>query len=187
MLDAERRSVPDRLVSRPTRSAGTRPIRPAFLAEVSSDFPQYWQRLVVRPGVTGFAQTRITREDAWEYKLAHDLEYIADRSLSLYLQVIIATARRVLGLSVRGGWQQVGEWNTLVADLAQRQAEYRPARRRAEPHADDDRAGLDHRADRPGVRAGQVAADALLPDQIAARVGQHQGRAILVLGDDTGP
>jgi lipopolysaccharide/colanic/teichoic acid biosynthesis glycosyltransferase len=86
---------------------GPRPIRPAFLAEVSNDFPQYWQRLVVRPGVTGFAQTRITREDAWEYKLAHDLEYIADRSLSLYLQVIMATARRVLDLSVRGGWQQV--------------------------------------------------------------------------------
>ena len=86
---------------------GPRPIRPEFLAAVSSDFPQYWQRLVVRPGVTGFAQTRITREDAWEYKLAHDLEYIADRSLGLYLRVIMATAKRVLGVSVRGGWQQV--------------------------------------------------------------------------------
>ena len=86
---------------------GPRPIRPAFLAEVSREVPQYWQRLVVRPGVTGFAQTRITREEAWEYKLAHDLEYIADRSVGLYLRVIVATAARVLHLSVRGGIEQV--------------------------------------------------------------------------------
>jgi lipopolysaccharide/colanic/teichoic acid biosynthesis glycosyltransferase len=86
---------------------GPRPIRPAFLAEVSREVPQYWQRLVVRPGVTGFAQTRITREEAWEYKLAHDLEYIADRSVGLYLRVIAATAARVLHLSIRGGIEQV--------------------------------------------------------------------------------
>ena len=35
-----------------------------------------------RPGMTGFAQLRMTREMTWEEKLAHDLEYIADRSLA---------------------------------------------------------------------------------------------------------
>ena len=60
---------------------GPRPVRPAFFAELVEKIPQYWQRLVVRPGVTGFAQTRITREDSWEDKLIHDLEYIADRSI----------------------------------------------------------------------------------------------------------
>jgi lipopolysaccharide/colanic/teichoic acid biosynthesis glycosyltransferase len=70
---------------------GPRPIRPAFFAELSMDIPQYWQRLVVRPGVTGLAQLRLTREMTWAEKLAHDLEYIADRSVRLYMSVITAT------------------------------------------------------------------------------------------------
>lgn len=71
---------------------GPRPIRPAFFAQLSVDIPQYWQRLVVRPGVTGLAQLRLTREMTWAEKLAHDLEYIADRSVGLYLSVIATTA-----------------------------------------------------------------------------------------------
>ena len=70
---------------------GPRPIRPAFFAELSAGIPQYWQRLVVRPGVTGLAQLRLTREMTWGEKLAHDLEYIADRSVKLYLSVITTT------------------------------------------------------------------------------------------------
>ena len=70
---------------------GPRPIRPAFFAELSVEIPQYWQRLVVRPGVTGLAQLRLTREMTWGEKLAHDLEYIADRSVRLYLSVIATT------------------------------------------------------------------------------------------------
>jgi lipopolysaccharide/colanic/teichoic acid biosynthesis glycosyltransferase len=70
---------------------GPRPIRPAFFAELCQEIPQYWQRLVVRPGLTGLAQLRMTREMTWAEKLAHDLEYIADRSVSLYLSVIFTT------------------------------------------------------------------------------------------------
>jgi lipopolysaccharide/colanic/teichoic acid biosynthesis glycosyltransferase len=76
---------------------GPRPIRPAFFAELAEDIPQYWQRLVVRPGLTGFAQLRMTRSTTWAEKLAHDLEYIADRSVTLYLRVVADTAVRVLG------------------------------------------------------------------------------------------
>lgn len=76
---------------------GPRPIRPAFFTELCRDIPQYWQRLVVRPGVTGFAQTRMTREESWADKLAHDMEYIADRSVSLYLSVLLATVAKVAG------------------------------------------------------------------------------------------
>jgi len=76
---------------------GPRPIRPAFFAELCEEIPQYWQRLVVRPGVTGFAQTRMTREESWADKLAHDMEYIADRSVGLYLSVLIATLVKVTG------------------------------------------------------------------------------------------
>jgi lipopolysaccharide/colanic/teichoic acid biosynthesis glycosyltransferase len=70
---------------------GPRPIRPAFFERLCEEIPEYWQRLVVPPGITGFAQLRITREMTWAEKLSHDLEYIADRSLRLYLRVVLET------------------------------------------------------------------------------------------------
>jgi lipopolysaccharide/colanic/teichoic acid biosynthesis glycosyltransferase len=76
---------------------GPRPIRPTFFEELAAEIPQYWQRLVVRPGVTGFAQTRMGREESWAEKLAHDLEWIADRSVRLYLRTVAATGVRMLG------------------------------------------------------------------------------------------
>jgi lipopolysaccharide/colanic/teichoic acid biosynthesis glycosyltransferase len=75
---------------------GPRPIRPAFFEELVIDIPQYWQRLVVRPGLTGFAQLRMRRDTTWAEKLAHDLEYLADRSARLYLRIVVATAGRLL-------------------------------------------------------------------------------------------
>jgi lipopolysaccharide/colanic/teichoic acid biosynthesis glycosyltransferase len=74
---------------------GPRPIRPAFFEQLCERIPQYWQRLVVPPGMTGFAQLRMTREMTWEEKVAHDLEYIADRSPRLYLGVIVETAASI--------------------------------------------------------------------------------------------
>jgi len=71
---------------------GPRPIRPAFFEALCLEIPAYWQRLVVRPGLTGFAQLRLSREESWAEKLAHDMEYIADRSLALYLSVLVQTA-----------------------------------------------------------------------------------------------
>src|SRR5205085_7099570 len=59
---------------------GPRPIRPRFFEELAVDLPAYWQRLVVRPGLTGFAQVRRGYETSMAEKLAHDLEWIADRS-----------------------------------------------------------------------------------------------------------
>ena len=76
---------------------GPRPIRPVFFEELVVDIPQYWQRLVVRPGLTGFAQLRMRRDTTWAEKLAHDLEYLADRSVRLYLRIVVATVLRLLG------------------------------------------------------------------------------------------
>ena len=76
---------------------GPRPIRPRFFEELAAELPGYWQRLVVRPGLTGFAQVRKGYETSMSEKLAHDLEYIADRSLRLYLRTLAATGLRVLG------------------------------------------------------------------------------------------
>ena len=81
---------------------GPRPIRPIFFAELATDLPGYWQRLVVRPGLTGFAQVRRGYETSMAEKLAHDLEWIADRSARLYLRTVFATGWRVLKQSIRG-------------------------------------------------------------------------------------
>ena len=81
---------------------GPRPIRPRFFEELAGDLPAYWQRLVVRPGLTGLAQVRRGYETSMAEKLAHDLEWIADRSVRLYLRTLLATAWRVLKQFARG-------------------------------------------------------------------------------------
>jgi lipopolysaccharide/colanic/teichoic acid biosynthesis glycosyltransferase len=81
---------------------GPRPIRPRFFEELATELPAYWQRLVVRPGLTGFAQVRRGYETSMADKLAHDLEWIADRSVPLYLRTVTATGWRVLRQSLRG-------------------------------------------------------------------------------------
>ena len=81
---------------------GPRPIRPRFFEELAADLPAYWQRLVVRPGLTGFAQVRRGYETSMAEKLAHDLEWIADRSVRLYLRTLAATGWRVLRQSLHG-------------------------------------------------------------------------------------
>jgi lipopolysaccharide/colanic/teichoic acid biosynthesis glycosyltransferase len=81
---------------------GPRPIRPRFFEQLASELPAYWQRLVVRPGLTGFAQVRRSYETSMAEKLAHDLEWIADRSVPLYLRTLAATAIRIAVQSLRG-------------------------------------------------------------------------------------
>jgi lipopolysaccharide/colanic/teichoic acid biosynthesis glycosyltransferase len=80
---------------------GPRPIRPRFFAELATELPAYWQRLVVRPGLTGFAQVRRGYETSMAEKLAHDLEWIADRSVRLYVRTLFTTGLRVLRQTIR--------------------------------------------------------------------------------------
>jgi lipopolysaccharide/colanic/teichoic acid biosynthesis glycosyltransferase len=81
---------------------GPRPIRPRFFEELAGELPAYWQRLVVRPGLTGLAQVRRGYETSMAEKLAHDLEWIADRSVRLYMRTLATTAWRVLKQFGRG-------------------------------------------------------------------------------------
>jgi lipopolysaccharide/colanic/teichoic acid biosynthesis glycosyltransferase len=37
------------------------------------------------------------RDTTWAEKLAHDLEYLADRSVRLYMRIVLATVGRLLG------------------------------------------------------------------------------------------
>jgi lipopolysaccharide/colanic/teichoic acid biosynthesis glycosyltransferase len=91
---------------------GPRPIRPRFFEELAAGLPVYWQRLVVRPGLTGFAQVRKGYETSMAEKLAHDLEYIADRSVRLYLRTVVATGWRVARQAVRGAFRPRGQPRT---------------------------------------------------------------------------
>jgi lipopolysaccharide/colanic/teichoic acid biosynthesis glycosyltransferase len=81
---------------------GPRPIRPRFFEELAGQLPAYWQRLVVRPGLTGLAQVRRGYETSMAEKLAHDLEWIADRSVRLYMRTLATTAWRVARQFARG-------------------------------------------------------------------------------------
>ncbi len=78
---------------------GPRPERPEFVDQLSATIPYYRQRLVVKPGVTGWAQVRYTYgasvEDAIE-KLQYDLYYIKNMSIALDLVIVLETIKTVV-------------------------------------------------------------------------------------------
>jgi exopolysaccharide biosynthesis polyprenyl glycosylphosphotransferase len=78
---------------------GPRPERPEFIAELEKQIPFYRARLVVKPGLTGWAQIHYgygnSVKDAL-IKLQYDLYYIRHRSLWLDLYVIFKTVGVVL-------------------------------------------------------------------------------------------
>lgn len=81
---------------------GPRPERPEHVVRLTEKIPFYRTRLVVRPGLTGWAQVKYaygsTDEDA-EVKLEYDLYYIRHRSLFLDLNIIVRTVGKVLRMS----------------------------------------------------------------------------------------
>ena len=85
---------------------GPRPEMVEVNEQIQSDLPTFYQRLAVRPGITGFAQ--ITQgyagNDIYAYrrKLEADLVYINDLSLQRDLGVLLVTPFWMLRLL---GWQ----------------------------------------------------------------------------------
>lgn len=75
---------------------GPRPEMESIHAWVSERVPGFEQRLSVRPGITGLAQTTqgYTGLEEGEYakKLELDLEFIENRSLSFEMQILVRTA-----------------------------------------------------------------------------------------------
>ncbi len=78
---------------------GPRPERPVFVESLEKEIPFYALRHMVKPGITGWAQTRChyasTPAQSAE-KLEHDLYYIKHLSLFLDLKIILDTFRVVL-------------------------------------------------------------------------------------------
>ncbi len=83
---------------------GPRPERPQFVAELAKLNNLYEQRLVVRPGLTGWAQINASyaaSSEASLEKLQYDLFYIKNLSVLLDLSIMVSTAKTVL--LARGG------------------------------------------------------------------------------------
>ena len=79
---------------------GPRPERPEFVAGFIRDIPFYEKRLLVRPGITGWAQVNHkydeTVEDVVE-KLRYDLYYVRHTCFSLDLQILLRTFWVMIG------------------------------------------------------------------------------------------
>jgi lipopolysaccharide/colanic/teichoic acid biosynthesis glycosyltransferase len=80
---------------------GPRPERPTFITKLEEKIPFYRTRLVVKPGLTGWAQINYGYGNSVKdslVKLQFDLYYIRHRSIGLDLYVIFKT----LGVVLRG-------------------------------------------------------------------------------------
>ena len=81
---------------------GPRPERPEFIVALEKQIPFYRTRLVVKPGLTGWAQIHYEYGNSVQdqlVKLQYDLYYIRHRSIWLDLYVIFWT----IGVVLRGG------------------------------------------------------------------------------------
>lgn len=83
---------------------GPRPERPEYVQELKKNIPFYEMRLLVTPGITGWAQTNMeddaSVEDAPE-KMQYDLFYIKNQSFLLDLNIILKTILTILSRSGR--------------------------------------------------------------------------------------
>ena len=75
---------------------GPRPERPEFVAKLKEQVPYYEMRLLIKPGVTGWAQInyRADRDvNDVRQKLQYDIYYLKNRSLVLDAAIILRTAK----------------------------------------------------------------------------------------------
>lgn len=83
---------------------GPRPERPEFITKLKEEIPHYNMRLLVKPGLSGWAQVNFpygaSVEDAAE-KLQYDLFYIKRRSFSLEAAILLRTLAVILRRSGR--------------------------------------------------------------------------------------
>ncbi|MBL8133767.1 MAG: sugar transferase [Anaerolineae bacterium] len=81
---------------------GPRPERPEHISRLTEQIPFYRTRLIVRPGLTGWAQVRYdygaNDVDAM-VKLQYDLYYIRHQSLLLDVNIMLRTVRKIASLS----------------------------------------------------------------------------------------
>jgi exopolysaccharide biosynthesis polyprenyl glycosylphosphotransferase len=79
---------------------GPRPERPYFVEKLKRVYPLYSRRLLVRPGLTGWAQVKGRYDETIEdvkTKLEYDLYYLENMSLRMDLKIVLSTVAIVLG------------------------------------------------------------------------------------------
>jgi lipopolysaccharide/colanic/teichoic acid biosynthesis glycosyltransferase len=83
---------------------GPRPERPEFISNLAGRLPHYRARMMVKPGLTGWAQVRhgyTANVEETSVKLEYDLYYVKNQSLALDLQILALTIFTILGLRGR--------------------------------------------------------------------------------------
>lgn len=81
---------------------GPRPERPEFVGLLAREIPGYYDRLAVRPGVTGLAQIQLPADEDIEdvrKKVVLDRCYAERRDLWLDFRIVLGTAVYLLGFS----------------------------------------------------------------------------------------
>jgi exopolysaccharide biosynthesis polyprenyl glycosylphosphotransferase len=84
---------------------GPRPERPEFVAQLEQQVPYWSRRLLVQPGITGWAQVRSGYADdhaKTAEKLSYDLWYLRHRNLAVDLAICVRTASLVLRSALPG-------------------------------------------------------------------------------------
>jgi lipopolysaccharide/colanic/teichoic acid biosynthesis glycosyltransferase len=79
---------------------GPRPERPVFVDQFKSQIPNYADRLLVKPGITGLAQVYHHYDETLRdvrRKLAYDLLYVKKMCLMVDIAIIFLTFRRLTG------------------------------------------------------------------------------------------
>lgn len=98
---------------------GPRPERPEFVAMLAEQIPFYRERLLMQPGITGWAQVNhpyaASVADA-RHKLEFDLYYAKNMSLFLDLFILLDTVRIIL----RGGVKKAAPASLLQKHIARR-------------------------------------------------------------------
>jgi lipopolysaccharide/colanic/teichoic acid biosynthesis glycosyltransferase len=82
---------------------GPRPERPEITSKLDRAFPEYGNRLLVRPGVTGLAQVQLPPDvdlESVRRKLAYDLHYVREVNPVLDLRILFATFFHFLALAI---------------------------------------------------------------------------------------
>ncbi|MEK7584063.1 MAG: sugar transferase [Patescibacteria group bacterium] len=82
---------------------GPRPERPEFVSLLTNQIPYYKERLLIKPGLTGWAQINFKYGESVEdaiTKLQYDLFYVKNRSFTLDLSIILKTINTVFNRSL---------------------------------------------------------------------------------------
>jgi len=114
---------------------GPRPERPEWVIKLEQDLPNYRDRLLVKPGLTGLAQVQLppdTDLESVRKKLALDRVYVSRRGLWLDCRIYVATVFYLFGVRFETlrGWFSLPHELPAETDHAE---DVLPLRRRATP------------------------------------------------------